>query len=222
MRVKKFRINESGGSKIWINYLIPLEFVMRYYVAGTLLDRIKNGKIDYHSLDFQNLPKIGDELPDPMFEMTTKFENTDRPLSLKEASEIGGLKTSEILEIKEMIFKIDDIIKNQISAKGLIHPDGKKEFAIGINREPIVVDTFGTADEDRFWDKKSFEDGKIVELSKESVRQYYRSIGYYDSLYYARDNHMEEPMISALPEKIIKETSSLYREMFTKLTGEKW
>lgn len=222
MRVRKFHVDESGGSKIWINYLVPLEFVMRYYVAGTLMDRIKKGKINFHELGFKVEPKIGDKLPDPLFEMTTKFEKTDRPLSIVEASEIGGLRRDEILEIKELILRIDSVIDDQISKRGLIHADGKKEFAMGEGRNPIVVDTFGTADEDRFWDKEKFGEGKLVELSKESVRQYYRSSGYYDLLYSSRENGNEEPEIQPLPENLIKETSSLYREMYSKLTGQKW
>ncbi|MHB1492666.1 MAG: phosphoribosylaminoimidazolesuccinocarboxamide synthase [Thermoplasmataceae archaeon] len=222
MRVRKFHVDESGGSKIWINYLVPLEFVMRYYVAGTLMDRIKKGKVNFHELGFKVEPKIGDKLPDPLFEMTTKFEKTDRPLSTVEASEIGGLRRDEILEIKELILRIDSVIDDQISKRGLIHADGKKEFAMGEGRNPIVVDTFGTADEDRFWDKQKFEEGKLVELSKESVRQYYRSSGYYDLLYSSRENGNEGPEIQPLPENLIKETSSLYREMYSKLTGQKW
>jgi phosphoribosylaminoimidazole-succinocarboxamide synthase (EC 6.3.2.6) len=115
MKVKKFRVNESGGSRIWINYLIPLEFVMRYYVAGTLMDRIKKGKIDFKELGFRSTPKIGDVIPEPLFEMTTKFEKTDRPLSFEEASQIGGITREEIYEIKETILKIDNIIERTIS-----------------------------------------------------------------------------------------------------------
>ena len=222
MRVRTFHVDESGGSKIWINYLVPLEFVMRYYVAGTLMDRIKKGKVNFHELGFKVEPKIGDKLPDPLFEMTTKFEKTDRPLNIAEASEIGGLRRDEILEIKELILRIDSVIDDQISKRGLIHADGKKEFALGEGRNPIVVDTFGTADEDRFWDKEKFEEGKLVELSKESVRQYYRSSGYYDLLYSSREDGNKEPEIEPLPENLIKETSSLYREMYSKLTGQKW
>ena len=222
MKVKKYRVNESGGSRIWINYLIPLEFVMRYYVAGTLMDRIKKGKIDFKELGFRSTPKIGDVIPEPLFEMTTKFEKTDRPLSIEEASLIGGISREEIYEIKETILKIDNIIARTISSRNLIHADGKKEFAMGEGRIPVVVDTFGTADEDRFWDREMFGNGKIIELSKESVRQYYRSSGYYDLLYSAREAGVKEPEITPLPENIVKETSSLYREMYSKLTGLKW
>ena len=41
MRVRKFSIPDGNASIFSINYLIPLEFVARYYVAGSLYDRFK-------------------------------------------------------------------------------------------------------------------------------------------------------------------------------------
>ena len=46
----------------------------------------------------------------------------------------------------------------------------------------MVVDVYGTADEDRFWDKAEYDEGEFVDLSKEYVRQYYRKTGYKDQL----------------------------------------
>ena len=52
----------------------------------------------------------------------------------------------------------------------LIHVDGKKEFALGPGRVPVLVDSFGTLDEDRWWASDDYENGNIVSLSKEFVR----------------------------------------------------
>ncbi len=205
------------------NYLIPLEFIVRYYVAGSLMDRLKNGEIEAKELGFtKGNVKYGEELPDPFFEMTTKFETHDRPVSLDDAVEISGLTKIEIEAIKEKILKIDRIIEKNALAGGLIHVDGKKEFGIDENCEIIVVDTFGTADEDRFWDKNEYENGKFTELSKEFVRQYYRSTGYYAKLMEAREKHLDEPEIPGLPENVVSEVSKIYIMMYEKLTGEKF
>ncbi len=222
MEVEKFRINEGAGSKFWINFLVPLEFIMRHYVAGSLFDRLKSGEVSYRMLGLNSDFKIGDQLDVPFFETSTKFEKTDRPLTMNEASVIGGLYEEELYRIKEIIERIDSRIQREVGSRGLIHADGKKEFALTINREPVIVDTFGTADEDRFWEKDSFEQGKIVELSKESVRQYYRSIGYHEKLYNARKVGNPEPEIPALPAEIVEKTSTLYRTMYERITGNKW
>lgn len=222
MRVRKFTVREGNGSIFSINYLIPLEFVARYYVAGSLFDRVKEGKVSLEDLGVASFPKYGQKLDDPFLEVTTKFEKFDRPLQIHEALEIGGLRKQELDEIYDAILRIDRRIEKQVAPNGLIHADGKKEFAMGESREPIVVDTFGTADEDRFWDRQQYDDGKIVELSKESVRQYYRSTGYHDKLYEAREKGTTEPDISPLPAELVDRTSKLYRDLFERITGQKW
>ena len=59
-------------------------------------------------------------------------------------------------------------------------------------------------------------------MSKEFVRQYYRSIGYHKDLYDAREYSKTEPEIPALPDDMVKKTSDLYVTMFERITGEKW
>ncbi|MCX8173887.1 MAG: phosphoribosylaminoimidazolesuccinocarboxamide synthase [Thermoplasmata archaeon] len=205
------------------NYLIPLEFIVRYYAAGSLLDRIKKGEIKPEVVGLANKNiDYGTPLPEPFFEMTTKFEAHDRPVGIEEAMEISGLGKREIEEIKEKILKIDGIIGRSARAGGLIHVDGKKEFGVDGDGEIIVVDTFGTADEDRFWDAAEYKNGKFVELSKEFVRQYYRKIGYYDELMRARELHQKEPDIPGLPEDVVLQVRDIYIMMFEKLTGEKF
>lgn len=223
MIVKKFEIIEGRASTEKKGYLVPLEFIVRYYVAGSLLDRIEKGKTKFQDLGFKNSPKHGDKIPEPLFEMTTKFEKTDRLLDIAEAKQIGGLRSEDVDSIRETIFKMDREIDSTALSKGLIHADGKKEFALDNDRQPVLVDTFGTADEDRFWEKEEYErNGTMVERSKEFVRQYYRKIGYYQKLTEARGKKMEEPPIPALPSDMLSETSSLYRNLFERITGQHW
>ena len=100
--------------------------------------------------------------------------------------------------------------------------DGKKEFAYDEKRRLMIVDTFGTADEDRWWDPAMYDQGKCVELSKEMVRQYYRDIGYHERLSKARKHKEPEPDIPALPQDKVEEVSQLYIDMYEKLTGLKF
>ncbi len=222
MNVRKFEVVERYNGTVSENYLVPLEFVARYYAAGTLMDRIKAGKIDFRDLGFSSVPKYGEEIPEPYFEVTTKFEKFDRPLSRKEAMEISGLNADELDSARELVFKIDREIAAEVSKRGLLHADGKKELALDSERDFVVVDTFGTADEDRFWDKKEYQSGNVHELSKEFVRQYYRSTGYHEKLYSARSNGLPEPDIPPLPDDLKHQTEMLYREMFSRITGQVW
>ena len=135
---------------------------------------------------------------------------------------MAGLSDAEYEEIKSTVLKIDSIIAEEAGKRNLIHCDGKKEFAYDKERRLMVVDTFGTLDEDRWWDAEEYAKGNIVELSKEFVRQYYRETGYHAALYAARDAGKPEPDIPPLPQDIIDRVSKLYVDMYERITGEKF
>ncbi len=211
----------TGKSK---NYLIPLEWICRWFVAGSLYDRVKEGKVLAKDLGFASGHTIrsGEPLPEPFIEVSTKLEKTDRLLKKEEALHISGLSSQEYEDAREVVLKIDEDIGKSVASRGLIHVDGKKELAFDEGREIMVIDVYGTADEDRFWDKACYEQGEFVDLSKEYVRQYYRRTGYKDQLYKARDAGQNEPPIPALPPEVVQETSRIYIKLFQMITGEKF
>ncbi len=212
------------------NYLIPLEVICRHYVAGSLFDRISKGKGSAAELGFSDgeTAGYGAKLPKPMVEFTTKLEPVDRLLTEEEALRISGLTPEELEDLKNVVLKIDELIAITAAKHGLIHVDGKKEFAFDENRDIMVIDGFGTLDEDRWWEADATKcsdpegDCKVKECSKEFVRQYYRKIGYFKELEDVRATGIPEPDIPALPENVIKEVSDMYVRMFERITGEKF
>lgn len=226
MRVKKVDII-SDYSKLTHqtkNYLIPLEFICRYYIAGSMYNRLQKGKVTAEELGFNKGSQVeyGTELPEPLIEVTTKLEPVDRPLGYDEALEISGLTKDEYNNICNTILTLDEKVNIEIKTRGLIHVDGKKEFAFDSERNIMLIDTFGTADEDRFWDKSEYDNGNFIELSKEFVRQYYKDIGYYDKLMTARDAGASEPDIPPLAQKKAKEVSELYIDIYEKISGDRF
>ncbi len=226
MKVKKVDVikDYSKLTHDTTNYLIPLEFICRHYVAGSLLDRLKSGEVKPEEVGFPtgHVPTYGEKLPEPFFETTTKLEEYDRKLSIDEAIDIAGLTKEEFQEIKDVVLRLDDKIGQEVRKRGLIHVDGKKEFAFDIDRKLMLIDTFGTADEDRFWDLKKYEEGKFVEMSKEFVRQHYRNTSYLDQLEEARRKGEGEPDIPPLPDDITPQVSKLYIDLFERITGERF
>jgi phosphoribosylaminoimidazole-succinocarboxamide synthase len=222
MRVRRVEVSPTMNSTEHKDVLIPLEFIVRYYVAGTLWDRLRNGKQRTRDIGLpeSHIAAYGDKLPSPFFEMTTKLEHVDRLLTEKEAMEIGGLTKENLRQIQDIILKVDQTMAREIEPRGLIHVDGKKEFAFDNKGEIMLVDTFGTADEDRFWDAGEVARGRFEEFSKEFVRQHYRRTGYHTKLMEARDKGEEEPPIPPLPPHLVEEVSRLYTTVFERLTGE--
>ena len=226
MRVRRVQVihDYSKLSPKTRNYLIPLEVIARYYVAGSLYDRMKEGRVRPEDAGFPkgHVPAYGEPLPEPFLETTTKFEKVDRELTRDEAIRISGLTPNEYDDLLEAVLMIDVTLNADVRGRGLIHVDGKKEFAMDPERRLMLVDTFGTADEDRFWDLAAYEKGQQVELSKEFVRQYYRKTGYHERLMAARKAGRPEPDIPPLPDNVLKEVSELYISLFERLTGDRF
>ena len=206
------------------NVFVPLEVICRHYLAGGGWRRYDRGDVGSEEFGFQpgTVLHEGIKLPAPYLEVSTKFEKFDRLLDRKEALEISNLKEEEFDAILDIVVKIDEIINREASKRGLIHVDGKKEFALGPGRVPVLVDSFGTLDEDRWWAADDYENGKIVSLSKEFVREHYLSTGHDEQLYAAREAGTQEPPIPSLPDEIIGQTSELYATMFERLTGQEF
>ncbi len=226
MRVKRVQVipDYDQISPTTKNFLIPLEVLARYYVAGSMHDRLKSGKVRAEDVGFPkgHIPAYGEPFPEPFVEVTTKLEKVDRELTRKEALEISKLSEKEYDDLVAAVVKIDAKINADVKRRGLIHVDGKKEFAMDADRRLMLVDTFGTADEDRWWDAAAYEKGEHVELSKEFVRQYYRHSGFHKALMDARAAKKAEPDIPALPPDVVKQVSDLYVGLFERLTGERF
>lgn len=99
------------------NYLIPLEWICRWFVAGSLYDRVKEGKVLAKDLGFASGHKIysGEALPEPFIEVSTKLEKTDRLLKKEEALQISGLTPQEYEDARELVLKIDEDIGRNVA-----------------------------------------------------------------------------------------------------------
>ena len=206
------------------NFFVPLEVICRHFLAGTAWRRYQRGEVTAEDFGFEagEVLDEGVRLPEPFLEVSTKFEKFDRNLDREEALEISNLDPAELDAILAIVLEVDSVIDRETSKRGLIHVDGKKEFALGEGREPVLIDSFGTLDEDRWWDAEAYDKGEIVQLSKEFVRGHYLETGHHSELYAAREAGTEEPPIPALPQSIIDQTSTLYADMFERLTRQKF
>ena len=216
-------IREPGAiSRDQENVFVPLEVICRHYLAGSGWRRYARGDAPAEEFGFEpgTILEEGVKLPKPYLEVSTKFEKFDRLLDRAEALKISNLTDEECESRLDIVIKVDEIIETEAAKRGLIHVDGKKEFALGEGRVPVLVDSFGTLDEDRWWDAEAYGQGEIVQLSKEFVRGHYLETGHHSELYEARKAGNEEPPIPALPQETIDQTAMLYADMYERLTGQ--
>ncbi|RUM34346.1 MAG: phosphoribosylaminoimidazolesuccinocarboxamide synthase [Archaeoglobus sp.] len=202
------------------NYLIPLEVIYRNVLpeGSSVFKRLRNGTLKLEDLGLNHYPSPGEELDEPIIEVSTKLESEDRYISWKEAVEISGISESEMDEIKRLTLKMDKLITEETEKTGIKNLDGKFEFAFDENRKIIFVDTVGTPDECRF-----AMDG--VQVSKEILRKYYRQTEWYrliDSLKGTDESWREKAKPPKLPEKIVKVVSDMYKSCCNEITGKRF
>jgi phosphoribosylaminoimidazole-succinocarboxamide synthase len=145
------------------NYLVPLEVVFRNTVpVGSSLRKRRDP--DDFDLEIEEWPEERVELPEPVVEFSTKYEEQDRYLDRGEADEIAVEASIERLET--VALEVNRVLNERAERTGFVHEDGKIE-CLFVDGEVRVADVVGTFDENRF----GF-DGR--EVSKEVVRQYYK------------------------------------------------
>ena len=163
------------------NCLIPLEIIYRNGLpeGSSVFKRLSQGKVTLDELGLDHEPKPGEILVNPIFDVSTKLEETDRYITWSEAQKIAGLTDQELVDIKVVLLKADQTITKAASNAGLKNEDGKIELAFDEKRRLILVDVLGTLDECRFT-----YDG--IHVSKEVARQFYRQTSWYTDLEQAK------------------------------------
>jgi phosphoribosylaminoimidazole-succinocarboxamide synthase len=156
------------------NCLIPLEIIYRNGLpeGSSVFKRLEQGKVTLNDLGLDHYPKPGETLAKPIFDVSTKLEETDRYVTWTEAQKIAGLTDKELVDVKSVLLKADETITEAARNAGLKNEDGKIELAFNEKRELMVVDVVGTLDECRF----TYQG---VHVSKEIARQYYKKTSWY-------------------------------------------
>ncbi|MFC7201410.1 phosphoribosylaminoimidazolesuccinocarboxamide synthase [Halospeciosus flavus] len=147
------------------NYLIPLEIVFRNAVPVGSSLRTRKEPADV-GLDADEWPEESVDLPEPVVEFSTKYEEQDRYLTRVAAEEIAG--RADLDRLEELALAVDHLVTELASRAGLTHEDGKIE-CLYVDGTIQVADVTGTFDENRF----SYGG---QEVSKEVVRQHYKEI----------------------------------------------
>jgi phosphoribosylaminoimidazole-succinocarboxamide synthase len=156
------------------NCLIPLEIIYRNGLpeGSSVFKRLAQGKVTIKDLGLDHHPRPGEHFTKPIFDVSTKLEETDRYVTWSEAQEIAGLTEGEVAEVKAVLSRVNDAISRIASRVGLVNEDGKIELAFNPERGLMVVDVVGTLDECRFTYGR-------VHVSKEVARQFYKKTSWY-------------------------------------------
>ena len=159
------------------NYLVPLEVIFRNSLpeGSSVFKRFESGQLKPESLGLKKIPKPGEKLKNPILDVSTKLEPTDRYMDWNEAQTLARLSAAQLKELKEKTLAINDFITKRAEKTGLEHADGKVEFGMDPKGKLVLVDVCGTLDENRL-----LYNG--FHISKQVLRDYYKTTKWYKEL----------------------------------------
>jgi len=195
------------------NFLLPLEIVFRNSLpaGSSMLKRLRNGTLTLEEIGLKKMPLEGEKLEKPIIDYSTKLEATDRHLKNLEAQELAMLSDSEMQAVEQTALQVNEFLNERAEAIGLEHADGKIEMAFTPERKLMLVDTFGTLDEDRFLFGKTH-------LSKQILRDYYVKTCWADAV---EKKEAGLPYTFSAPPKLPAELLTLVSNMY-KSVCEAW
>jgi len=209
--------NKDGG------FLIPLEVIYRNFLppGSSVFKRLKNGEIKPEDLGLDKMPEPNQKLDNPIYDVSTKLEITDRYMKWDEAAEISGLNESELADLKNLTSSINNFISNEFARIGLVNEDGKIEVGFDLNRKLMLVDVFGTLDECRFTYMG-------LPVSKEIARIYYRNTDWNAAVDEAKkkDRQHWKEICTLKPEPLSPKLKNLISQVYSactnEITGREW
>lgn len=233
MEIKLLRVLEPGMKdgaydysvykKERANFLIPLEIIYRNSLpeGSSVFNRLKAGSLKLENLGLTKIPSPGQVMGEPLIDVSTKLEASDRYLGWEEAKEIAGLAPGELEQIKKITLRVDDFITAEVERVGLVNEDGKIELGFDERRNLMLLDAVGTLDECRF----TFEG---MPVSKEIARIFYRPTPWYQEVEEAKkkDELNWRALVGSAPPNLppgLKDLiSQLYRASCNEITRRRW
>jgi phosphoribosylaminoimidazole-succinocarboxamide synthase len=189
---------------------IKLECVVRGYLVGSgWKEYQKTGKVC--GIMLPSGMQMASKLPKPIFTPSTKAEigQHDENVDEKRGREIVGEEIFE--QVREMSLAIYQRAAEYALTKGIILADTKFEFGIYGNKV-ILIDEVLTPDSSRYWPVEGYEVGRSPpSFDKQYVRDYVEELSW--------NKRAPAPK---LPEKVIKNTSEKYIEVYERLTGRRF
>ena len=216
--------------------MIKIEFILRQYICGSMWRAYSKGQRNFCGNQIADGLENNQRLPELLFTPSTKGILHDIP-GVPEYDDVNVSHDTILtynnqfnLREKAEYKKIQNIAKSsfahiskELTTIGQIFVDTKFEMGYNAQGEIILVDEIGTPDSSRFWDAGAYERGKIVENSKETLRNFLLENLDRDILL-NKEKMLQRKQLAqnfVLSEKVVNEISVIYTQIAEKITSEK-
>ncbi len=217
VRHHMLRVVAKDKMKVRKLEMIPMEFVVRGYFYGSLVERYKDHVGTILPKDFK--PVLASRLPQPIFDPTTKSEDHDRPITMKGALSAELVTREEFQFLEKVSIELYRKMSDIVGKAGFIISDVKFEF--GREGDDIVLaDSLGP-DEYRLWLASDYRPGRTQEsYDKQLLRDWLVSTGFKDKVdSLAKEGKKPEP--PEVSPEIAGELSRRYILAYERIAGRK-
>lgn len=214
---------------------VMIEAVARQYITGSMWRAYAQGEREFCGVTLPEGLKEHQRLDQLLYTPTTKGimkgipgipEEDDVNISMDQILQnfqaFGFKKVEHVFLAEEMARDAFNLISSHCDQKGQIFVDTKFEFGYS-GLELIFIDEVGTPDSSRMWDAAAYEQGSIIENSKEGFRQFL--LGTYGSGILLDKKRMAGRKDLAerarIPLEIMTDVSRVYMGVVEKITGKK-
>jgi phosphoribosylaminoimidazole-succinocarboxamide synthase len=214
------RVQDSDKMVVKRLDMIPIEFVIRGYLYGSLLCRYNKGQTNI-LLPNTFRPIMAAKLTEPLFDPTTKSEEHDIPINAEEMVLDGILLKKELDFIKQSSIRLYKKMSRIAEKAGFIIADVKFEFGRDAKTGEILLGDSLGPDEYRLWLRSDYQPGKTQEsYDKQLLRDWLIKIGFKDSIdKLAKEGKKPEPPV--ITPHIVAKISDRYLLAYEKITGKK-
>lgn len=195
---------------------LPVEFVVRGYLAGHAWRTYKTGR---RQLCGEALPdglRESEQLPGPILTPATKAsEGHDEDISRAEIIRRGILTPERLEEASALALDLFRRGSQLASERDLILVDTKYEFGVDDDGRLLVIDEVNTPDSSRYYYRDGYEERLFAgeaqrQLSKEFVREWLMENGF---------RGLPGQALPDMPANFVREVSERYIELFEVITG---
>jgi len=201
--------------------MVPVEAVVRGYLTGVTdtaaWTRYVAGTRDFGGTTLPDGMRKNQQLPQPIFDPTTKEAAHDRSLSPEEMIAEGFITRELFDRVRDTALKLFARGQDLAAKNGLILVDTKYEFGTDESGALILIDEIHTPDSSRYWQQESytarFTAGEEPQyFDKEFLRLWFRD----------HCDPYRDATLPPAPPELVQELSRRYIAMYEQITGTKF
>ncbi|RJX65776.1 phosphoribosylaminoimidazolesuccinocarboxamide synthase [Vibrio sinensis] len=219
---------------------IMIEAICRKYITGSMWRAYQNGEREFCGIELPEGLNKDSVLPELLMTPSTKGILQGIP-DVPEADDVNITRQNivdnfaafnfssahDVAQYEKLLAEGFNVISHALANVGQIFVDTKFEFgyvhdADG-NEKLIYMDEVGTPDSSRIWDEPAYQQGKIVENSKEGFRQFLLNYFPDPDVLLNKNRMVERDALArdnALPLEALYAISATYIGIAEKITGQ--